>query len=121
MLSGETITGLKMVFLAKDGTSIPVEGNVNCRFEGQRPLLIRCIFRDIKERKKALDALRLNEERLEALLKLSQMTEASEKEISDFALEEGVRLTESKIGYLHFFNEDQKSLQLYSWSKGVLE
>ncbi len=67
------------------------------------------------------EALKLNEERLEALLKLSQMKEVSEKELTDFALEECVRLTQSKVGYLHFFNEDQNSLRLYNWSREVLK
>ncbi len=74
---------------------------------------------DITERKKAEEILRLNESRLEALLRFSTMTAASEKEITDFALEEGVRLTNSRIGYLHFINADQVSLQLFTWSKDV--
>jgi len=74
---------------------------------------------DITERKKAEETLRLNEARLEALLRFSTMTAASEKEITDFALEEGVRLTNSRIGYLHFVNADQVSLQLFTWSKEV--
>jgi diguanylate cyclase (GGDEF)-like protein len=44
----------------------------------------------------------------------------SEKEITDFALEEGVRLTKSKGGYLHYFSEDKQTIQLYSWSQDVL-
>jgi len=59
---------------------------------------------DSTECNKAEETLRLNEARLEALLRFSTMTAASEKEITDFALEEGVRLTNSKIGYLHFIN-----------------
>ncbi len=74
---------------------------------------------DITERKKAEEILRLNESRLEALLRFSTMTAASEKEITDFALEEGVRLTNSRIGYLHFINADQVSLQLFTWSREV--
>ncbi len=74
---------------------------------------------DITERKKAEETLRLNESRLEALLRFSTMTAASEKEITDFALEEGVRLTNSRIGYLHFINSDQVSLQLFTWSREV--
>jgi PAS domain S-box-containing protein len=78
-------------------------------------------FRDITNRKRAEEALKLDEERLEALLKFSQMRDVSEKELADFSLEEGVRLTESRIGYLHFLNPDQKSIQLYSWSKEALK
>ena len=50
---------------------------------------------------------RLNEARLEAVLKLSQMTEASLQQITDFALERAVALTKSQIGYLAFMNEDE--------------
>jgi PAS domain S-box-containing protein len=74
---------------------------------------------DITQRKQAEAALRLDESRLEALLRFSTMTAASEQDITDFALEEGVRLTDSQIGYLHFINDDQVSLQLFSWSKAV--
>ncbi len=30
-----------------------------------------------------------------------------------------VEITESKIGYLHFLNDDQVSLDLFSWSEGA--
>ncbi len=73
------------------------------------------------ERDLAEEKLRLDEDRLETLLKLGFMEVKAEKELTDFALEEGVRLTKSKGGYLHFFNEDQQTIQLYSWSKGVLK
>ncbi len=74
---------------------------------------------EISERKQVEEALRLDDARLEALLWFGTMTAASEKEITDFALEEGVRLTNSEIGYLHFINDDQVTLQLFTWSKEV--
>ena len=73
------------------------------------------------ERDQAEEKLKLDEDRLETLLKLSLMEVKAEKELTDFALEESVRLTGSKGGYLHFFNEEQQSIQLYSWSKAVLK
>lgn len=63
----------------------------------------------------------LNEARLEALLTLSQMTEAPLQQITDFALEQGVLLTRSKIGYLSFVNEDETVLTMHSWSRNVME
>lgn len=74
------------------------------------------IVEDISDRMKAEEALHLDESRLETLVKLNQMTEASLEEIIDFARAEGVRLTESKIGYLAFVDEDVGSIQLKSWS-----
>jgi sigma-B regulation protein RsbU (phosphoserine phosphatase) len=67
------------------------------------------------------EALRLDESRLEAVWKISQMTKASLKEITDFALEEGVRLTKSQIGYLAFLNEDETVLTMQAWSKTAME
>lgn len=75
------------------------------------------IFEDITERKKAEDGLKLDESRLQALLELDQMSEASLKEIADFTQEEAVRLTQSKLGYLAFLNEEQTVFSMYSWSK----
>ncbi len=76
----------------------------------------------IKQRKKAEEKLRLNELRLEALLKLNQMTMATTKEISNFAIEEGVKLTGSSIGFLGFINEDESKpiMSVYSWSKQAM-
>ncbi len=79
------------------------------------------LYDDITERKRAEDAIQLNSERMQALLRLNQMTEASLKEISDFALEEAVRLTRSQVGYLAFVNEEQTVLTIYSWSKEALQ
>ncbi len=67
------------------------------------------------------EALRLDESRLEAVWQLSQMTEATIQQIADFALEEGVRLTKSKIGFVGFLNEDETILTIQSWSKTVME
>ncbi|VFQ43205.1 ATP-binding protein [Desulfoluna butyratoxydans] len=48
------------------------------------------------------EELRVNEKRLEALLRLNQMTEASLDEIMAFAVKEAVKLTRSRFGYLAF-------------------
>lgn len=77
--------------------------------------------RDITERKRTEEALRLEEARLETLLRLSQMTGASQQELADFSLEEAVRLTNSQIGYLAFMNEDETVLTMYSWSKAAMQ
>jgi hypothetical protein len=64
-----------------------------------------CIGSDITDRKKAEDALRLDEARLEVLVELSRMAGASMKEIANFALEQQVTLTKSRIGWLRFIDE----------------
>lgn len=78
------------------------------------------LSQEIKERKAAEESLSLDEQRLEALLKLSQMQDAPTREASDFALEEAVRLTGSKVGYLGFLSEDESTLTTLVWSKDVM-
>ena len=68
-----------------------------------------------------ISSLKQNESRLESLLALSQLTDVSEKEIREYALESVVALTKSKAGYIHFVNEDNQTIELVSWSKDVLK
>ncbi len=63
--------------------------------------------------------LRQSKERLQSLYDLIQKDFESEKDIVEYALEEAVRLTGSKIGYFHFMKPDQVNLDLYTWSKEV--
>lgn len=74
-----------------------------------------------EERLRTEEALLFERSRLEALLQLAQMASAPMKEITDFALEAAVRLTESKIGYLAFMNEDETVLTMHSWSKTAMQ
>ncbi len=76
---------------------------------------------EIAERLRTELALRLNESRLEALMKLNLLTDLSIKEAADYVLEEGVRLTESEIGFLGFMNETETQLTIHAWSNDAME
>jgi hypothetical protein len=65
-------------------------------------------------------ALRLDESRLQTLLCLSEMAQAPEQQVTDFALEEAIRLTGSEIGYLAFMTEDEMVLTMHAWSKTAM-
>jgi diguanylate cyclase (GGDEF)-like protein/PAS domain S-box-containing protein len=69
-------------------------------------------FTDITEQKNAEHENALNAVRIHSLLKLRQMTSLSTKEITDFTLEEAVRLSQSTIGYLGFLGEDETVMTL---------
>jgi PAS domain S-box-containing protein len=103
----------------KDGVSFPVEVTANhVEFDGKE---YNCaIVRDIREQKQYQEQLLLNTERTEALLKLNQMTDAPLSKFTDFALEEAVRLTKSKIGYLAFLNEEESIMTIRAWSKSAM-
>lgn len=77
------------------------------------------IVRDISLRKKAETKLRIDKTRLKTLVQLSRMTDATVDEISNFALESAVQLTESAGGYLHFMNDEDQTLNLNAWSSSV--
>ncbi len=51
VLEGESIDQVETAFIAKDGRTLEVIGNVSCRMEGGKPAYTRGIFHNISERK----------------------------------------------------------------------
>ncbi len=76
---------------------------------------------DITQRKLVEERLALDERRLESLLRISQSKAESVVEMLDFALEEGIALTGSKIGYLFQYDDQEQRLTLTSWSKEAMK
>jgi PAS domain S-box-containing protein len=76
---------------------------------------------EIQERIRTEQSLRLEETRLDALLCLSQKSEAPLNEITNFTLEQAISLTESKIGFLGFLSEDESVYTLHAVSKDVVK
>lgn len=105
----------------KDGTSIPL--NISMQVisdEGQGK--IQSFVRDITARKKDETLLKLNKNRLEALVHLHQMQGASFDEIAEYTLEKAVELTGSALALINYASEDQDGNVTPSlWSKGVMK
>jgi len=78
------------------------------------------IGHDMTEQKQAEEELKLNEARLESLLRISQLQDTALQPILDFALEEAIQLTGSQIGYIYYYDEATRQFTLNSWSKGVM-
>jgi PAS domain S-box-containing protein len=74
-----------------------------------------------QERVRTEQSLRLEEARLDALLRLSQITDAPLNEITGFTLERAIALTHSKIGFLGFLSEDETVYKLHSVSRDVVK
>jgi PAS domain S-box-containing protein len=74
---------------------------------------------DITNFKTAAAKIARDRDRLDTLLKLSQIED--EDEIVSQALEEAVKFTCSDIGYFHFIEKDEIHLTLFKWSKKVLD
>lgn len=75
---------------------------------------------EIEERMRAEEALKLNTERLDTLLRINQMADAPLQKIMEYAFEEAVRLTKSEIGYLGFLNDDETNMNVQVWSRNVM-
>ncbi|TCT21566.1 PAS domain S-box protein [Thiobaca trueperi] len=65
--------------------------------------------------------LLISDLRLKAMFEMSQQADTmDEGALLQRGIDEAVRLTGSEIGYLHFVNDDQDSLQFSTWSSGTL-
>jgi len=71
--------------------------------------------------KQNIQKIQLDESRLQALLILNQLKEASTQELIDFVLEEAVKLTKSKNGYLKIIHQDQTIMTIHSWSMNEMK
>jgi PAS domain S-box-containing protein len=78
------------------------------------------VVQDITEHKKADEELKLHEIRLQALLDLNKMTQASEQMILDFVREEVIKVTQSQFAFIGFMNEDETVLTTENWSKNTM-
>jgi PAS domain S-box-containing protein len=79
------------------------------------------ILKDITEQKRALEQIRLNEQRLDTLVRLNGMADEPLQVLCEYAMEEAVRLTGSTIGYLAFVNEDETVLTMHAWSRSAMK
>ncbi len=78
------------------------------------------IKENITARKQAAEELEFNLIRMQSLVNILQHSVGSINDLLDFALEEAIKLTKSKIGYIYFYNESTQLFTLNSWSKGVM-
>jgi signal transduction histidine kinase/ActR/RegA family two-component response regulator len=62
--------------------------------------------------------LQKNDLRLSAMLAMSKKAhELSERELIQLGIDEAVRMTDSQVGYIHFINDDQETIELKTWSE----
>ncbi len=77
---------------------------------------------DVTERHLSEKNLEWQIRRSAVLLEMSQKAEVlAEKEFMQFALEQAEELTQSKISFMHFVNDDGLTIELVTWSHNTLE
>jgi len=75
VLTGEQLSHVETVFLAKDGRRVLLSGSVNCRLDEGRPIATRAIFRDVTGRRMAEEALADMDARLKAVMDAAIQTQ----------------------------------------------
>ena len=106
-------------FMAADGSMKDCDISITPIELGGEKMVLGSVH-DLTEQLLAQKQLRLDEIRFEALYTLSRMIDEPESAILDYALEAGVRITESAIGYIYLLSEDETELTLHAWSKNVM-
>ena len=95
---------------------------IAAELEQHRHHLEDLVARRTAELEAANRQLLISDMRLKALFEMSQQAaNMDERELLQRGIEEAVRLTGSEIGYLHFVNDDQETIQLYTWSAETLK
>ena len=65
--------------------------------------------------------MKINEARLQSLHDIAQYRPANTQDFLDFALNEAIKLTGSKVGYIYHYNEEKRLFELNTWSRDVME
>ncbi|WP_094227410.1 ATP-binding protein [Methanolobus psychrotolerans] len=110
-------------------TGLIGEWTVTCKDGNKRQVMsyftktnkgIVFILNDLTDLKRTEEALLLDESCLETLHELSQMNIFSIAEIKSFALEEGIKLTKSKMGMIGFFDEQNQNFSTDIYPEDLL-
>jgi PAS domain S-box-containing protein len=89
--------------------------------EYKRQQAVMTVARNITERRQMEIIRKRNQARLESLLRISEIKSGNSQDLLYYTLEETIKLTESKIGFLYFFDEHTHKLSVNSWSKEVMK
>lgn len=88
--------------------------------EVQGQQLVYAIVHDITDRVRAEEEVRLNESRLQSLLRISQHEAGTIQELLEVVLNEAITLMDSEIGYIYRYDEESQRFTLSTWSAEVM-
>jgi len=115
----EKVHDLEFQFRKKSGRKFP--GIISCEIlTVNNESCILTSINDISIRKDAENEIKLNEARLEGLLRISNHKAKTVQEYLDFALDEALKLTQSQIGYIYYYDEEKKEFTLSFWSENII-
>ncbi|MBN2733698.1 MAG: PAS domain S-box protein [Methanomicrobiaceae archaeon] len=79
------------------------------------------VILDITERKKAEEEERLTRERFEILVKIADMRDTSESELSQYVMEAACRMTGSTLAFIGMITSDESVMDIVAWSKSTMK
>ncbi|MEZ4600093.1 MAG: EAL domain-containing protein [Syntrophotaleaceae bacterium] len=114
-------TGPEERLLRKDGSTIWVSIRmVPVQVTADIPELFIAVIEDITERKLAEQQIQCNESRLRSIVRILHFRSETIQEFLNHALDEAISLTESRIGYIYFYDEERQQFILNAWSREVM-
>ncbi|BBB48642.1 PAS domain S-box protein [Pelolinea submarina] len=81
---------------------------------------IQTTIEDITDRKKAENEFQQNLDRMQRIVNILQYSAGNEQDFLDYALDEAIKLTQSKVGYIYFYSEISQEFTLNTWSDEVM-
>jgi PAS domain S-box-containing protein len=84
-------------------------------------VMLLASLRDVSPLREAMERVTKNEERLKSLVDILQHKHGNVQEILSFSLDELIKLTESRFGYIYFYDEEKEEFTLNNWSKDVMD
>ncbi|MGD9971535.1 MAG: PAS domain S-box protein [Desulfatirhabdiaceae bacterium] len=107
-----------LAFVQMSGTRLTLADFAGSRNQSSQLLMT---VSDITDRKRAEEELRLSDARLKSLVEILQHRVETTQAFLDFALDEAIKLTQSRFGYIYFYREDRQEFILNTWSKEVMQ
>jgi PAS domain S-box-containing protein len=121
-LRGEKKFDTEFRVLWPDGTTHNVRGiGLVQRDASGQPLRMIGTNWDITKRMQFEQQMRMNELNLESLVRISQYQTEDAQQSLDYALEEAIRITGSRIGYINYYNEENEQFTLDAYSADVMK
>ena len=104
----------------KQGNEFTAEILLNAvPFKGK--IMLQTTLRDITAVKNAQAQILQTESRLTSLVNILQYEGKNIQDFLDYSLNELISLTESKLGYIYFYDESKQEFELNTWSKEVMK
>lgn len=84
-------------------------------------VLLGLLLLNRMRRERDVQQIHKSQKRLGSMVDILQISDKDSQSLVDFAMEEAVRLTESELGFIFYYSEDQKKFMVSSWSKSAME